>query len=88
VLDGAEGDYVEGLSDGLGARVLYIDVRQCKSAGDFAQEGRFLVIGFDEGQGDVGGPKLDRNAGEAGADPRSATRASAVGRRASASQNP
>ena len=67
MLDGAEGDYVEGLSDGFGASVLYIDVRQCKSAGDFAEEGGFLVIGFDESEGEVGGPEFYRNAGESGA---------------------
>jgi hypothetical protein len=67
VFDGAEGDYVEGLGDGFGAGVLYIDARQCKGADDFAQEGGFLVIGFDEGEGDVGGPEFYRDAGEAGA---------------------
>jgi len=65
--DGAEGDYVEGLGDVLGAGVLYIDVRQCKGAGDLAEECGFLLVGFDEGEGDVGGPEFYRNPGEAGA---------------------
>jgi len=47
VFDGAEGDYVESSVQGLGAGGLYIDVRQCKGAGDFAEEGGFLVVGFD-----------------------------------------
>jgi hypothetical protein len=67
-LDGAEGDYVEcACGKGLGASVLYIDVRQCKGAGDFAEEGGFLVVGFDEGEGDVRGPEFYWNPGEAGA---------------------
>jgi hypothetical protein len=37
---------------GFGALGDYIDVRQCKSAGGFAEEGGFLVVGFDEGQAD------------------------------------
>jgi hypothetical protein len=67
-LDGAEGDYVEcACGKGLGASVLYIDVSQCKGAGDFAEEGGFLVVGFDEREGDVRGPELYWNPGEAGA---------------------
>jgi len=67
-LDGAQGDYVEcACGKGLGASVLYIDVRQCKGAGDFAEEGGFLVVGFDEGEGDVRGPEFYWNPGEAGA---------------------
>jgi hypothetical protein len=66
--DGAEGDYVEGGGgEGFGADVLYIDVRQCKGAGEFAEEGGFLLIGFDQGEGDVRGPELDGDAREAGA---------------------
>lgn len=66
-LDGAEGDDLEGASgEGLGAHVLYIDVRQYKRAGDFAEEGRLFVVGFDQGEGDMGRPELDGEAGEAG----------------------
>ena len=66
--DGAEGDYVEsGSGKGFGARGLYIDVRQCKGAGDFAEEGGLLVIGFDQGQGDLGDPEFYGDAGESGA---------------------
>jgi hypothetical protein len=46
---------------------LYIDVRQCKGAGHFAEEGRLLVIGFDQGEGDVRSPEFDGESGEAGA---------------------
>ena len=38
--------------DGFGAGDLYIDVSQCKGAGDFAKEGRFFVVGLDQGQGE------------------------------------
>jgi len=39
-LYGSEGYGVEGVwGEGLGAGVLYIDVRQCKGAGYFAEEG-------------------------------------------------
>ena len=45
---GSEGYYVEGCrGEGLGAGVLYIDVRQCKGTGYFVEEGGFLVVGFD-----------------------------------------
>jgi hypothetical protein len=67
-LDGAEGDYVECCGrEGFGADILYIDVGQCKGAGDFAEEGGFFVAGFDEGEGDLRGPEFDGNAGETGA---------------------
>src|ERR1700740_923053 len=66
-LDGAEGDYVEGLADVFGSRGEYIDVRQCKGADDFAEEGGFFVAGLDQGQGDLRGPEFDRDAGESGA---------------------
>jgi hypothetical protein len=62
--DGAEGDYVEGFGERFGTGVLYIDVRQCKGAGDFAEEGGFLVVGFDQGEGDVWGPEFEGEAGE------------------------
>jgi len=66
VLDGAEGDHVVSLGDGLGTGLLYIDVRQCKRAHDFAEEGGFLVVGLDEREGDGGSPEFDGNPGEAG----------------------
>ena len=65
--DGAKGDYVERCGEGFGASVLYIDSGQCKSAGDFAEEGRLLVIRLDQGQGDGRRPELDGEAGESGA---------------------
>lgn len=64
--DGAEGDYVEDLGEVFGAGVLYIDVRQCKGAGDFAEEGGFPVVGFDESQRYVRGPEFDGDSWEAG----------------------
>ena len=67
-LDGAEGYEVECLVvKGFGAGVLYIDVCQCKGAGDFAEKGGLLVVGFDQGQGDVRGPEFDGDAGESSA---------------------
>ena len=67
-LDGAEGNYGEGLvGQGFRADILYIDVRQCKGADDLVEEGGFLVIGFDQGEGDLRGPKLDGDAGKSGA---------------------
>ena len=59
--------YGYGFGDGFGAGVLYIDVRQCKSAGDLFQECGLLVVGFDKGEGDLGRPELDGEAGEPGA---------------------
>jgi len=67
-LDGSEGYNVEGSGgESFGASVLYIDVRQCKGSGNFAEEGGFLVVGFDESEGDVRGPEFDGESGEAGA---------------------
>jgi hypothetical protein len=66
-LHGAEGYYVEGGGEGFGAGVLYIDVCQCKGAGDFAEEGGLLVVGLDQSERDVRGPELDGEAGESGA---------------------
>lgn len=65
--DGAQRDQVEGgWGKGFGAHVLYIDVRQCKGAGKFAEEGGFLVAGFDQGQRDVGCPEFEGHARESG----------------------
>ena len=66
--DGAESDEVEGDGgESFSAAVLYIDVRQCKSAGDFAEECGFLVVGFDKGERDVRGPEFEGESGESGA---------------------
>ena len=64
MLDGAEGYYIELGLDGFGAGDLYIDVGQCKGAGDFAKEGRFFVVGLDQGQGQSGIPDFQGEAGE------------------------
>ena len=67
-LDGAESDYVErSASQSFGAGVLYIDVRQCKGASDFAKEGCLLVIGFDQSRRDMRSPEFNRKAGKSGA---------------------
>jgi len=58
---------MEGGGEGFGAGVLYIDVGQCKGAGDFAEEGGLLVVGLDEGEGDLRGPEFYGEAGESGA---------------------
>ena len=44
----------------------YIDVRQCKSPDDLAQEGRLLVIRFDQCEVNFRSPDFQRQAGEAG----------------------
>lgn len=72
VLYGSEGDYfgmggVIGFRNDFGSVGDYIDVRQCKCADCFAEEGRFLVIGFDHGQMDVRGPDLYGEGGKSGA---------------------
>lgn len=67
MLYGSEGDDVGLGGEGFGAGGYYIDVRQCKGTDDFAKKGGFLVIRFDEGQGDVRRPDFDRKAREAGA---------------------
>jgi hypothetical protein len=65
-LDGTERHYVEGVGgEGFGAGGLYIDVRQCKGAGDFTEEGGFLVVGFNQSQADRRTPELYGNAWEA-----------------------
>jgi len=67
-LDCAESDDLEQAPrQSLGADSLYIDVRQCKSAADFAKEGRLLVIGFEQRQGNVRSPKFDGKSRESGA---------------------
>ena len=66
--DCAKGDDVERFfGEGFGAGVLYIDVRQCKGAGDLAKECRFFLIGLDQGEGDLWHPEFDGDAGESGA---------------------
>lgn len=67
-LDGPQGNQVErGGRESFDANALYIDVRQCNGAGQFAEEGRLFVIGLDEGEGDFRGPEFERDAGESGA---------------------
>jgi hypothetical protein len=66
-LDCAESDNVKRVGDGFGTRVLYIDVRQCKGARDFAKECDFLVVGFDQGERDLRRPEFYRETGESGA---------------------
>ena len=67
-LDGAEGDEGGGGGgEGFGAGGEYIDSGQCKSADDLAEEGDFLVVGFDEGDAGLGRPKLHGESREAGA---------------------
>jgi len=70
MFDGAEGDEVggrEASGHGFSAVRDYIDVGQCKCAGDFAEEGGLFVVRFDEGQLDLGRPDFERQAREAGA---------------------
>ena len=55
------------MGKGLGTFRTYIDVRQCKSAGDLAKEGHLLVVGLDQGQANSGRPDFDGKAGESGA---------------------
>jgi hypothetical protein len=70
--DGAEGNEVgfgEGGvgGEGFGAGGNYIDIRQCKCAGNFAEEGGFFMIGFDQGEVDMRGPEFEGKGGESGA---------------------
>ena len=52
---------------GFGAAGEHIDVRQCKGAGELAEEGYLLVVRFDQGEMELGGPEFDGDSGEAGA---------------------
>jgi hypothetical protein len=65
--NGAQGDYLVSLKKVFCAGVLYIDVRQCKGADYLAKEGGLLMVGFDEGHRNIGGPEFHWNAGKAGA---------------------
>lgn len=66
--DRAQRDHIERSGrQGFGARILYIDVHQCKEAGNLAKKGGFLMVRLDEGDGDGWRPELDGKAGEAGA---------------------
>jgi len=72
VLYGSEGYYVgfrKVWTSDEGFRPVgdYIDVRQCKCPGYFAEKDGFLLIGFDQGEMDVGGPDFDGEGGESGA---------------------
>ena len=71
-LDGSEGYQVgagEAGAGGYGAGSIgdYIDIRKCKCAGRFAEEGGLLVIRFDQRQMDVRGPDFQGKGGEPGA---------------------
>ena len=60
-LDRAQRDDSEGgASQLLGPGCLYIDIGQCKRAGDFPQKRRLFVIGLDERERDRWRPNLDR----------------------------
>jgi len=48
----------------LGTGVYYIDVCQCKDAKDFAEEGRFLLVGLDQGSMDFRRPDFYGEGGE------------------------
>ena len=72
VLYGSEGYYFGTGEVGTGGQDFgpvgeYSDVGQCKCAGHFAEEGGFLVIGFDQRQVDVLGPEFQGERGESGA---------------------
>jgi hypothetical protein len=65
---GAQGDDVElRWGKGFGAGGLYIDVGQCKGAGDLAEEGGLFEVGLNQSEGDLRGPEFEREAGESGA---------------------
>ena len=69
---GSEGYYFGTREVGAGGQDFgsvgdYIDVGKCKCAGHFAEEGGFLVIGFDQRQVDVLGPEFQGKGGESGA---------------------
>jgi len=67
-LDGAQGhERRGGRREVFGAAGEYIDVRQCKCADGFAEEGCFLVVGFDQGDLRAGRPDFHGEAGKAGA---------------------
>jgi len=59
--------WAEAISDGFGTAGHYIDVHQCKSAGHFAEECGFLVVGLDQDELDRRGPEFERNGRESGA---------------------
>ena len=68
------GRWVRGVADReaarkkiFGSRGYYIDIRQCKGAGDFAKEGGLFVVGFDQRHGDLRRPEFDGDAGKSGA---------------------
>jgi len=73
-LDGSEGDDIGAGEFGGGAGGYgfgtfgdYIDVRQCKFAGDFAEESGFFMIRFNEREMDSGRPDFERESGKSGA---------------------
>src|ERR1700722_2032214 len=67
VVNGAEGDGVEPAAGGHGFDAVGPDFRgKVEAAGGFAEEGSFFVLGFGEGDLNVGAKEGDGQAGEAG----------------------
>jgi hypothetical protein len=65
--DSTQGDDCGLRGEVLGAGGEYIDIRQCKGADGFAEEGGLFLVGFDEGGVEMRCPDLDRKARESGA---------------------
>ncbi len=70
LFNGAQGDEIGSISPRflkvLGAAGEYIDAGQFKCPYNFAEEGGFLVLRFDQGEVDFGGVDFDGQAGESG----------------------
>jgi len=65
-LDGAQSDGGGRRAGvGFGAARDYIDIGQCSGATDFTQKYCFLLVRFDEGDEEMGGPDLYGYSGEA-----------------------
>lgn len=67
LLDGAHGDQIGGGGEVLGAIGKDVDIREAERAHEFAQEGSFLVLRFDEGEAQAREVDLHGKPGEAGA---------------------
>src|SRR5437660_1520127 len=61
-LDGAQRHNLGLPGKVFSACANYIDIRQCKCASNFLQEGGFLVIGFNQGEVNLRRPDLNGNA--------------------------
>src|SRR5579863_2720859 len=68
-LDRAQSYGFSVIGEVLGATGEYIDVGQCKTADDFAQKGRLLLIRFNQSDMDGRSPNLDGQAGKTRAAP-------------------